>query len=284
MQNNIEKFWSINPNELLSSLKSSLDGLSENEANKRLESLKDRSLSQRKETNALAIFLNQFKTPIILILIFAAFLSLFFRDFIHGLIILIIIFLSGALSFWQEYYASNAMDKLLSMVRIKIDVIRNGSTCKKDSDQVAPGDIILLSAGSLIPSDCLLIETKDFFVNESTLTGETYPIEKNIELVPSDVPIAKRTNSVFMGTNVISGTAKAVVVKIGKDTEFGKISEELGHGLVETEFERGIKEFGYLLMKVMLVLVVTIFILNIYLNRPVIDSLLFSLALTVGTF
>ena len=282
MQNNIEQFWSVHPSELLNSLKSSLSGLTEDEAGKRLKGLKGKLLSQRKETNALVIFLNQFKNPIILILIFAAILSLFLRDFTDSLMILIIIFLSGALSFFQEYSASNAVDKLLSIVRIKIDVIRDGNTYKMDSSEVVPGDIILLSSGSLIPADCLLSETKDFFVNETTFTGETYPVEKNIGLVPNDIPISKRTNSIFMGTSVISGTAKAVVVKIGKDTEFGKISEELGQRSVETEFECGIKQFGYLLMKIMLLTVAIILLFNIYVHRPILDSVLFSLAIAVG--
>ncbi|MBI3590038.1 MAG: magnesium-translocating P-type ATPase [Candidatus Melainabacteria bacterium] len=282
MQNDIENFWSINPGELLNNLNSSLSGLSENEASKRLESLGNKLLSKRKATNALVIFLNQFKNPIILILIFAVVLSLFLRDFTDSLIILIIIFFSGVLSFFQEYSASNAVDKLLSMVKIKVDVIRDKNTIKIDSDKVVPGDIILLSAGSLIPADCLLIETKDFFVNETAFTGETYPVEKNIGLTPNDIPISKRTNSIFMGTSVISGTAKAIVVKIGKDTEFGKISEELGQGAAETEFEHGIKQFGYLLMKIMLVIVAIILLFNIYVHRPLIDSILFSLAIAVG--
>jgi len=282
MYNHTENFWSINSEDLFKYLSSTHNGLSEEEANKRLESLKGKLLSQRKETNALVIFLNQFKNPIILILIFAAVLSLFLRDFTDSSIILIIIFLSGVLSFFQEYSASNAVDKLLSMVRIKIDIIRDKNTCKIDSDKVVPGDIILLSAGSLIPADCLLIEIKDFFVNETAFTGETYPVEKNIGLAQNDIPISKRTNSIFMGTSVISGTAKALVVKIGKDTEFGKISEELGQESVETEFEHGIKQFGYLLMKIMLVIVAIILLFNIYVHRPLIDSILFSLAIAVG--
>ncbi len=282
MYNHTENFWSINSEDLFKYLSSTHNGLSQTEANKRLESLENKFLSKRKETNALVIFLNQFKNPIILILIFAAVLSLFLRDFTDSSIILIIIFLSGVLSFFQEYSASNAVDKLLSIVRIKINVIRDGNTTIIDSDKVVPGDIILLSAGSLIPADSLLIETKDFFVNETAFTGETYPVEKNIALLSSDIPISKRTNSIFMGTSVISGTAKAVAVKIGKETEFGKISEELEQGSVETEFEHGIKQFGYLLMKIMLVTVSIILLFNIYVHRPILDSILFSLAIAVG--
>ncbi len=282
MHNNIENFWSINPQDLIKSLESTHNGLSGEEASKRLKNLKYQLLNKREQTNGLLIFLNQFKNPIILILIFAAVLSLFLRDFTDSLIILIIVFLSGVLSFFQEYSASNAVDKLLSLVRIKIDVIRDGNICKIDSDTVVPGDIILLSSGSLIPADCLLTEVKDFFVNEIAFTGETYPVEKNMGLVPNDISIAKRTNSIFMGTSVISGTAKAVVVKIGKGTEFGKISQELGQGSVETEFEHGIKQFGYLLMKIMLVTVSIILLFNIYVHRPILDSILFSLAIAVG--
>jgi Mg2+-importing ATPase len=128
----------------------------------------------------------------------------------------------------------------------------------------------------------MLIESKDVFVDEAMLTGETFPVEKTISILPADTLLSQRTNTVWMGTHIVSGTAKALVVHTGKETEFGKVSERLKLKSPETEFERGIRRFGYFLGEVTLILVVLIFAINVYLHRPVLDSFLFSLALAVG--
>jgi len=140
----------------------------------------------------------------------------------------------------------------------------------------------LLCAGKNIPGDCLVLESKDLSVDEAALTGETYPVDKLSGVLPAETGLAKRTNSLYMGTNVISGTASSVVVHTGKETEFGKVSERLKLRPSETEFERGLSKFGYFLMEVTLILVVLIFVANVYLHRPVLESFMFSLALAVG--
>ncbi len=122
-------------------------------------------------------------------------------------------------------------------------------------EDIVPGDIFVLNAGDGIPGDCLILESRDLFVDEATLTGETYPVEKPIKSA-AGIPLSKRINSLFMGTHVVSGTAKAVVVKTGLDTEFGKISEHLRYKQPTTEFERGVKNFGYLLLEVTTVLII----------------------------
>ncbi|VVB64941.1 Copper-exporting P-type ATPase B [uncultured archaeon] len=147
---------------------------------------------------------------------------------------------------------------------------------------VVPGDVVILRAGDIIPGDSLIFESKDLFVNEATLTGETYPAEKAPGMLSSDIPLAKRSNSLFMGTSVVSGTARALVVHTGVATEFGQVSQRLRLAPEDTDFERGVKSFGYFLMHVTLLLVVAIFAVNVYLQKPVIDSFLFSLALAVG--
>jgi Mg2+-importing ATPase len=148
--------------------------------------------------------------------------------------------------------------------------------------RIVPGDIAVLNAGDVIPGDCLLLESKDLFVDEATLTGETYPVEKVTGVLPAETPLSQRTNSLFMGTHVISGHAEAVVIHTGAETEFGKVSERLKLRPPETEFERGVRRFGYLLMEVTLVLVIAIFAINVYFKRPVMESFLFALALAVG--
>ena len=140
----------------------------------------------------------------------------------------------------------------------------------------------MLNAGDIVPGDCLLLESKDLFVDEAMLTGETYPVEKTVAPLSADTALAQRTNSVWMGTHIVSGNAKALVILTGTNTEFGKVSERLKLKEPETEFERGIRRFGYFLGEVTLILVIAIFGINVYLARPVLDSFLFSLALAVG--
>jgi Mg2+-importing ATPase len=278
----VEMFWQVPPSELLQKLGTSLDGLTSSKAETRLQHYGPNSLKKQKRSGGFVLFLSQFKSPIILILLFAAGLSLFLLDSTDALIIFVIIFLSSLLGFWQEHQASNSIKRLLAMIRITVTVIRDKVQKEIASENIVPGDIILLSAGSKIPADCAILESKDLFVNEAVLTGETYPVEKIIRTVPHDTPISKRINSLFMGTSVVSGSGKALVVKTGQQTEFGNISDRLRLRVPETEFERGVRQFGYFLMQVTLVLVIAIFAINVYFSRPVLESLLFALALAVG--
>jgi Mg2+-importing ATPase len=147
---------------------------------------------------------------------------------------------------------------------------------------VVPGDVVFLSAGAEAPADCLLLEARDLFADEATLTGETFPAEKAVAILAAETPLGKRTNAIFMGTHMVSGTATAVVAAIGRDTEFGAVADRLKLRPPETDFERGVRRFGYLLLEVTLLLVIGIFAFNVYLHRPVLDSFLFSMALAVG--
>ncbi len=215
-------------------------------------------------------------------MIFAAGVSLYLGDSVNASIILVIIFASSFLGFWQEKGATNAVEKLLAVVQTKATVLRDGNQKEIPVEGVVPGDVVLLSAGDLIPGDCLVLESKDLFVNEASLTGETFPAEKTVGTLPPETPLSQRTNSLFMGTDVVSGNARVVVAGTGSGTEFGKISDRLKLRPPETEFEHGVRRFGYLLMEVTLVLVVATFATNVYFARPVLESLLFSLALAVG--
>ncbi len=200
----------------------------------------------------------------------------------NAVIILVIILVSSLLGFWQERGATNAVEKLLAVVQTKATVLRDGNQEEIPVEGIVPGDVVMLSAGDLIPGDSLVMESKDLFVNEASLTGETFPAEKTAGVLPPETSLSQRTNSLFMGTNVVSGSAQAVVVGTGSGTEFGKVSDRLKLRPPETEFEHGVRRFGYLLMEVTLVLVVATFAINVYFARPVLESLLFSLALAVG--
>jgi Mg2+-importing ATPase len=276
------KFWTHPPDQLWQELQSSASGLSQGEAEQRLEKFGQNVLKARQELTPLKLFLNQFKSPIMLILIFATLMSAFLQDWPDAIIILFIVFGSAILSFVQENNAHNAADKLRAELTLKTQVLREGQKSTVPTEQIVPGDIVLLSAGSLVPADAVVLQAKDFFVNQAVLTGETYPVEKFPGVLTEKASLTDRTNMVFMGTNVRSGDATAIIVTTGLNTEFGQIASRLNFRPPETEFERGIRHLGYLLTEFMLVLVITIFALNVYFKKPVLDSLLFSVALAVG--
>ena len=195
----IPEFWSIPVDELLQQLQTSPDGLN-NEIIKQRQKLYGSSfLKSKSHTSDWRLLLAQFKSPIILILLFAAGLSAFLQDIINTLIILAIVLISGLLGFWQERGATHAVAKLQALVKIKSRVLRNGIEQEVPVEEVLPGDIALLSAGAGIPGDCIILEAKDFYVNEATLTGETYPVDKTASVLPMDTPLGQRKNSLFIG-------------------------------------------------------------------------------------
>jgi Mg2+-importing ATPase len=256
--------------------------LTQDEAEKRLSKYGSNLLRPKKRSGKLTLLLTQFKSPLIIILIFAGGLSFFLGDSVNAVIILTIILISSLLGFWQERGAANAIEKLLAIVQTKATVLRDGQSREIPVEKIVPGDVIILNAGDLIPGDSIILESKDLFVNEASLTGETFPAEKTTGILQLTTPLSQRTNSLFMGTNVVSGSAQAVVIGTGVQTEFGKVSERLKLRPPETEFEHGVRYFGYFLMEVTLVLVVATLAINVYFARSVLDSLLFSLALAVG--
>ena len=275
-------FWGRTPEEQLTELGVTRDGLTSQEAAKRLAIYGPNAVRVTRERGDLALLLSQFKSPIILILIVAAILSTFLGDRIDAGIILVIVLVSGVLTFWQERDAADAVKKLLAVVGVKAQVVRDSHEIAVPHDNVVPGDVVVLSAGATIPADCLILESTDLYVDEASLTGESFPAEKAVGSLPTDTPLAKRTNAVFMGTHVVSGAARVLVVKTGSSTEFGAVSDRLSQAQPETDFERGVRRFGYLLMEITLMLVIAIFAINVLLHKPAIDSFLFSLALAVG--
>ncbi|HXZ26091.1 MAG TPA: magnesium-translocating P-type ATPase, partial [Nitrospiria bacterium] len=275
-------FWSIQSADLLRRLGTPPQGLTERTALQRLKRHGPNRLKPKKRTDAPTLLLAQFKSPIIFLLFIAACLSLSLGNTSDALIILAIVFASGLLGFWQERGAVDALERLMEIVEVTATVLRDSRQREVAVEQVVPGDLVVLKAGDVIPGDCLLLTAKDLFINEAALTGETYPVEKTAGLCSVDAPLGRRANSLWMGTHAVSGQATAVVVQTGAGTEFGKISERLRLRPPETEFERGVRRFGYLLMEVTLLLVIAIFAVNVYLARPVLEAFLFSLALAVG--
>ena len=280
--NSVEKFWSLKTEDAFKNVSSTDNGLSSNEAKARLKKYGANTFKAQSRSSSVILFLVQFKNPITILLIAAALLSMGLGDFSDAFIILFIILVSSSLGFWQEKGAANAVAELLKMVQIKCRIVRDEKEIELPVENVVPGDIIILSAGDVIPADSLLLESKELFIDEAAFTGETFPVEKNTGVVAADATLAKRTNALFMGSHVISGKATALVITTGKQTEFGKISDRLRLKNPETDFEKGIRQFGYMLMEITLVLVLVIFAINILLHKPALDSFLFSLALAVG--
>ena len=276
------KYWRMPAADALKAFDAGPDGLTEAEAASRLKEYGKNTIKEQNKNSPVLLFLNQFKSPIILILLAATLISGLTGDWLDALIIFAIVFGSVLLSFLQEYSASNALEELRSRVQSKTIVMRDGKQKEIITEMLVPGDIVKLSAGSLIPADGLITECDDFFVNQAILTGEAFPVEKTTDQTAGSDSMADRKNCVFMGTDVHSGSATMLVAQTGTSTEFGQIARQLIQRTPETEFERGVRHFGYLLTEIMLVLTLIVFAINVIFHKPVIDSLLFSVALAVG--
>jgi len=218
----------------------------------------------------LRLFARQLASPLVLILVVAAGLSLFLREWVDAAIILVIVLGSAALGFAQEYRASAALESLRRSLALTARVLRDGRDLTIPAGDVAVGDVVLLAAGNLIPAEGTILEARDFLVSEASLTGESFPLEKS------------RGEPAFMGTSVRSGTASVRVEKTGRATAWGAIAARLEAAEQDTEFARGVRRFGYLLLRVMLATVVFVLVINQLLGRPAVESLLFAVALAVG--
>lgn len=268
--------------ELLKKLASSMDkGVSQDVAQQRLAEQQAAAKVTTRFGRELRLLAKQYTNPLVLLLVIAVLLSAFLGETADTLIILFILLISGLLGFWQELNAGKAVERLQQMIRLKIAVVREGQQLELDIAQIVPGDVLLLSAGNIIPADCRVLESNELYVNESSITGESYPIEKSAGVISAETPISGKTNCLWQGTNVISGTGKALVVKTGQDTVFG----QMAHSLVkdeETAFEKGIRRFGYFLMQITIILSIIILSVNLYFRKPLFESILFALAIAVG--
>lgn len=273
----------LSEEEVINIFESSKKGLSQEEAARRLKNYGYNQISESKRLNAFLKFLSGFKSPLVIILLVAALASAVFGEILDALIIAIMIFLSVALDFFLEYNAQKASDKLKDQVQTKASVIRNGKTIEVGYANLCEGDVIFLNAGSLIPADARIISSTDFFVNQSSLTGESFPCEKTSNALGlENISITDLHNIVFLGTSVVSGSAQAIVIKTGQHTEFGKIATQLASKEEETEFSRGIHNFSYMVMKAIIFLVLFIFLINSLLKHDILQSFLFALAVAVG--
>lgn len=280
--NGADAYWARPVEELFAALASRPAGLSVAEAAARLKRNGPNSIGKRSGATALGTFIRQFRSSLVLVLVFAAIVSAFVGEGSEAAIIAVIVLASCFLSFTQEYGASKAMQALTARISRRATVLRDGVEASVPAETIVAGDVVRLSAGNLVPADGVLLEARDFNVSEAALTGETYPVVKSPGLSPARAQIGQRDNAVYTGTSVRSGTATFLVVRTGEHTEYAAIAATIARGTPETEFARGIRRFGYLMTEIMLVIVILVFAANLLLHRPLIDSLLFSLALAVG--
>ena len=277
-------YLACSPQAVCEQLRTSRKGLSDEEAAARLEQYGPNEPAKKKKRTALLQLLFKFINPLVVVLLIIAGFSLFFGEQISAILVILMAVMSVLLSFIQEYRAGKEAERLSDMVRATTTVIRHGKPQEIKIREVVPGDVVDLFAGDMIPADLRIISCKDLFINQATLTGESFPVEKIAEPVhlKSDSP-SKLANMAFMGSSVVSGTALGVAVKTGLATQFGELSRRLASIPQESSFDKGIRRFTWLMIRTMMVLIVLIFVINAFVKKgDVIQALLFSLSVAVG--
>jgi len=275
-------YWHRDADDLVTSLGSGPTGLASAVAADRLALVGPNRVEDAERLGALRLLGRQVESPLVLILVFAAAVSLFLAQWVDAGIVLAIVVGAALLGFSQEHRASAAVEALKRRLALTCRVVRDGVERTVPADTLVPGDLLILSAGNLIPADGRVLEAKDFLVSEASMTGESFPVEKQPGVVAPDAPLAARTNAVFLGASVRSGTARVVVVETGRRTAFGAVAACLRARAPETDFARGLRQFGYLLIRSMVVIVLFVLTVNLWLHRPLVESLLFAVALAVG--
>ena len=258
-------------------------GLASTEARARLARFGPNLFRERREKSLLLQYLSRFRNPLVIILLVASAVSAFTGEVTNFLIITCMVLLSVTLDFVQEYRANAAAEKLRQSVSVRTTVLRDGQSLDVAVTAVVPGDVALLAAGDLIPADGVVLEARDFFVKQALLTGEPYPVEKRPDMPPSSATeLVDAANAVFMGTSVISGSARVLVVKTGTLTAIGEIADSISRPSEPTSFEIGTRRFGMLIMRLTVLLVLFVLLVNTLSHKPWLESFLFAVALAVG--
>lgn len=263
-------YKSASVREVLGYFKSSEKGLSSEEARKRRFFYGSNFTGKAKSKSGVSIFLSQFVNPLVFVLIMATVISYVVGERIEATVIIAIVLMNSVLGFIQEFKAEKVIKELMKYIPIKVKVLRDNNLAEIDSRLVVPGDIIHLGIGDIIPADAKLLYAEDLSVDESLLTGESLPAFK------------KYGGLIFSGTSIAGGYCRAVVVATGMNTEFGRIKKLVVERHPETEFQKGIREFGNFLLKIILIMTLFVFLANTWRGEKVIDSFLFALALAVG--
>lgn len=276
------EYWALERAALHRRIASSSDGLSTLEATRRLGVHGPNTLRELSALTRVSVFARQLRSPLLLLLVFAAAASLVAGEWLDAAIVLAIVGATVGIGYSREYSAQTAAAALGARLNLRATVVRDGQPQLAAVETLVPGDVVLLSAGSLVPADGVVLEATDFFVSEAALTGESFPVQKAPGTVDRTAELVERTNCVFLGTNVRSGTARCLVVATGATTTFGAIAHRLTLRQPETDFDRGVRRFGYLLTRAMLTMVLLVFVAHMFRGRSPAETLLFSVALAVG--
>jgi P-type Mg2+ transporter len=270
-----------------------LNGLTQLEASDRLKQVGPNRLKPALQRAVVIQFFAHFRNPLILVLLAASGISALTGDVTGALIIGVIVVMSVTLDFVQSYRAGRAAERLALQVAVTATVLRDGQPCERPVTELVPGDVVLLSAGKLVPADARLLEADDFFVNQAQLTGEPYPVEKKV-LAPqgttepatayeaSEDWALEAVDAVFMGSSVVSGSARVLIGRTGSASALGQIAVSLADKAPPTAFEIGTRHFGMLIMRLTLLLVLFTLLVNVALHRSLLESFLFAVALAVG--
>lgn len=268
---------------IIKEFNSSINGLSENEAEKRLLKYGNNEITRLKRTSKLKLLLNQLKSFIVYVLIAAALISLFFKEYNDAIIIGVVVIVNTLLGFFQEYKAEKAIEALQKLSSPGAIVIRDGKLKQISSNEVVPGDIIIIEEGTFIPADARLIEANSLFLDESTLTGESLPVEKNIAKIEKSTIISDQKNMVFAGSSAIKGRGRAIVISTGFNTELGKIAKEIQSTDEKlTPLQTQLNKLGRNITLTILILVFAIFLIGYFRSSLLFDSFFTSLALAVA--
>ena len=275
--------WALSHDDALRTLASTRKGLSEHEVMHRRRLYGENSIPREKKMDAATILVRQFSSPLVFILIAAAGLTAFLNEWLETSIILIAVFVNAGLGFYQEYSAEQVLDKLNTYIRERARVIRGGTQQEVDSTLLVPGDIIQLHAGLRVPADARLLSVNGLSVDESILTGESLPIQKNTSISSEGVLLAERLNMVFAGTSVIEGTAEAVVSATDSHTELGTIAKLVAKTEPEpTPLQKALSQLAWFIFGITLAVVVVIFALGVARGESLVEMILISTAVSVG--
>ncbi|MCW5657281.1 MAG: magnesium-translocating P-type ATPase [Burkholderiaceae bacterium] len=275
-------WWSQDAAALFAALGSEPRGLSAGEAQRRLAAVGPNTMVDVRVATRWQLLGRQLASPLTLILVAGAAISLGVGEWIDALTILLIIAIGTGIGFVQELRAGHALQALRRRLAIEVQVRRPDGMLRRAASLLVPGDVIELSAGNLVPADGLVLQARDFLVDQSSLTGESLPVEKRAAAVPADAALNARTNAVFLGSSVRSGTAAVLVVSTGRATAMAGIAARIAAPDEQTQFERGVRRFGDLLLRVMVGVVVGVLLVNQLFGQPGIHSALFAVALAVG--
>ena len=275
--------WTLSATQALEAAAGREGGLSSGEAAARLRRWGPNELAPPRRFEALREIARYIANPLVVILLLASGVSAAFGQVASSVIVALMLSLSVALNFTQAYRSQRAAQRLRAQVGQTASVLRDGAPRELPTREIVPGDVVQLKAGDLVPADCRLLSTRDLFVNEAALTGESLPREKHAqaETLPPGGP-GEAVTALLRGTSVVSGLGTAVVMVTGAATEFGQVAASLVGRPPETEFERGTRRFGFLILQVVIFLVLFVFLVNALLRRDPLESFLFSVALAVG--